>query len=74
MHPARLAFLAGKHAQPRKVISKLSSASGTLLKLECGHTQDIAPHFDCSAVESRNCRICGEEYVKSAPQYQKEFE
>jgi hypothetical protein len=73
MHPARLALLASKHAPSRKVVSNIWSPSGTAINLECGHSVVIAPHFDCSNKETHNCRICGQDYVKSAPQYSKEF-
>ena len=74
MHPARLSFLATRHAQKRGVVAREERANGTRLTLECGHEAIIAPHFDARQTEHCNCSKCGETYVLMAPQYAREFE
>ena len=73
MHPARLSFLAFKHAQSRTVVATDQRTDGTTFTLECGHTSEMAPHFDARHVRERGCHLCGVEYVKAAPQYANEF-
>jgi len=74
MHPARLSLLAGRHEPPRKVVARERQPGGCwTLSLECGHVDEVVPHFDCSRTETRPCRECGEAYVRTAPQYAKEF-
>lgn len=73
MHPARLAFLAGNHRPARRIVMQERTASGTRLTLECGHTGNCAPHFDCSRTETWLCSECGKDYVLTAPQYAAEF-
>ena len=74
MHPARLSFLATRHAQRRAVVSRDIRTDGVTLKLECGHEGHGVSHFDYSKTETWNCSECGAEFVRSAPQYAKEFE
>jgi arylamine N-acetyltransferase len=73
MHPARLSFLAWNHAQRRAVVATDQRTDGTTFTLECGHTSEMAPHFDARQVQERSCHRCGAEYVKTAPQYASEF-
>lgn len=73
MHPARLSFLGHKHAQWRAVVVRDVRADGTYLSLECGHESVVAPHFDTKHTERVRCRECGDQYVKTAPQYADEF-
>ena len=73
MHPARLSFLAVRHAQSRVVVATDQRTDGTTFTLECGHTSEMAPHFDARQVRERSCIRCGAEYVKAAPQYTNEF-
>ncbi len=75
MHPARLSLLAIKHKQWRAITSRHRDDTGaTRITLECGHDTSIAPHFDMSHTRECGCIECGEQYVRSAPQYAKEFE
>jgi uncharacterized pyridoxal phosphate-containing UPF0001 family protein len=74
MHPSRLSFLAGKHKQRRAVVSRDVRTDGTHIVLECGHTTKFVPHCDVSGVTDCGCSECGEQYVRTAPQYAKEFE
>lgn len=73
MHPARLSFLGVKHQQQRAVKSLDVRSDGTFVALECGHTITIAPHFDASHSKSFGCCVCGEQFVRTAPQYAGEF-
>lgn len=73
MHPARLDFLAYRHAQRRAVVSKDIRVDGTTLTLECGHKSEVAPHFDVRGTKDCGCSECGRAYVKTAAQYAKEF-
>jgi hypothetical protein len=73
MHPARLSFLASRHALCRAVLSVDAQLDGNYLTLACGHDACAAPHFDCSKTKTWQCTPCGEEYVRNAPQYAKEF-
>lgn len=73
MHPDRLSFLSVKHAQRRAVVSKDVRSDGTVIAMECGHSTIYAPHFDTRSVKDCGCRYCGEQFVRSAPQYAKEF-
>lgn len=73
MHPDRLNFLANRHKLSRAVVSRDVRANGTTLTLECGHFSFVAPHFDTKRAISYDCRECGRDYVKSAPQYAGEW-
>jgi ribosomal protein S27AE len=74
MHPDRFSFLAYKHKQFRAVVARDVRTDGTSCTLECGHVSVIAPHFDVSKTEQLGCYECGKTYVRSAPQYAKEFQ
>jgi hypothetical protein len=74
MHPARLSFLAIKHKQQRAVVSQDVRSDGTIITMECGHTTTFVPHCDTRGVKNCGCSECGEQYVRAAPQYAKEFE
>ena len=73
MHPARLSFLAIKHAPRRAVVAKEVRTDGTYITLECGHTTTYVPHSDPRSIKDSDCRHCGESYVRAAPQYASEF-
>lgn len=74
MHPDRLSFLATEHWQRKAIVSRMRDTNGHWkFKLECGHDGSCVGHFDCSKTTHWNCIPCGLEYVKSAPQYAKEF-
>lgn len=71
MHPARFSFLCGKHAVTRKVVSVEWTVSGSIVTLECGHVQSIAPHFDCSRKTEARCDECAPDVVRKI--YASEF-
>ena len=71
MHPARLALLAGRHAPRRAIVSKEFTPNGWPLVLECGHVGTCVAHATPGADWS--CRACGEQIVRTAPQYANEF-
>jgi hypothetical protein len=73
MHPARLSFLATRHAQRRAITSRDIRSNGTTLFLECGHTCDIAPHFDVSSATDGHCIPCGRAFVLNGPLYAEEL-
>jgi hypothetical protein len=73
MHPARLSYLSRRHEQQRKIVAQDVQSNGTRLTLECGHKVTIAPHFDTTKSTHMGCSDCGEQYVRTATQYAKEF-
>lgn len=73
MHPDRLAYLAGRHAQRRAVIAKDVRTDEIILTLECGHHGHCVPHRDPRSLTDWDCRRCGEQHVLTSPLYAKEF-
>lgn len=74
MHPARLSFLSVKHKQRRKIDLRTRDAKGHwAIVMQCGHEGTCVGHFDISKETHWNCVECGEAYVRSAPEYAREF-
>jgi hypothetical protein len=71
MHPSRFSFLAYNNKQTRKIVSKTFTSEGWNLLLECEHYGGCVAHM-VPGVDWK-CYPCGEEYIRSAPQYAKEF-
>lgn len=72
MHPARLSYLAYRHAVRRKVTHVEREPSGrNHLTLECGHELHYVAHFDCTHTTLAPCHECGIEVVKKI--YAEEF-
>lgn len=74
MHPRRHSFLAYKHDIKRAIVARDIRTDGTVFTLECGHQSTMAPHFDGTLGEKRGCHSCSLEYIRTAPQYAKEWE